>query len=238
MKLDILAFGAHPDDVELAASGTLLKHKAKGLSVGIVDLTRGERGTRGTAEDRDAEAATSSKILKLDARENLGLADAFFEVNSESKLKVIEAIRAYQPEIILAPAISDRHPDHTRGGKLLSECFFMSGLVKIETKRNGKIQKPWKAKQIFHYIQYRYANPDFVIDITDFMDTKMESIKAFKSQFYDPNSNEPKTLISSEGFFEYIKARSTEMGSIAGVRYGEGFQTEVGLHVKDIMSLV
>lgn len=235
MKLDILAFGAHPDDVELSASGTLMKHKAMGHKVGIVDLTRGERGTRGTAEDRDREAAASSEIMGLDARENLGLADAFFEINESSRLAVISAIRTYKPDIILAPAINDRHPDHSRAGKLLSESFFLSGLRKITSTRNGEEQEPWKAKQLYHYIQYRYATPDFVVDISDYIEKKMDCIKAFKTQFYDPNSEEPETLISSKGFFDYIRARSTEMGAIIGCAYGEGFQTEVGLKVNNLL---
>jgi N-acetylglucosamine malate deacetylase 1 len=234
MKLDILAFGVHPDDVELSAAGTLLKHKEAGLKIGIVDLTRGERGTRGTAEDRDREARDSSEILGLDARENLELMDAFFEINQESKLKVVEAIRAYRPEIILAPAKSDRHPDHTRGGQLLTDCFFLTGLAKIETKRNGEIQEPWKPKHLYQYIQYRYATPDFVVDISDQMDKKLEAVKAFRTQFYDPSSTESKTLISSEGFFEYVKARSIEMGSIVGCKYGEGFQSDLALKVSNL----
>lgn len=238
MKLDILAFGAHPDDVELAASGTLVKQIKQGKTAGIVDLTRGEMGTRGTAEDRDMEAVLSSNILGLSARENLRMEDAFFEINKDNKRKVIAAIRAYRPEVILAPALNDRHPDHTRAGQLLKECFFMAGLVKIETSRDGIKQDPWRPKRLFHYIQYRYAHPDFVVDITNEMDTKMEAIRAFKSQFYNPASSEPSTLISSEGFFDYIKARAIEMGSVIGTKYGEGFQSEQGIKVDDLIKLV
>jgi N-acetylglucosamine malate deacetylase 1 len=238
MKLDILAFGVHPDDVELSSGGTLLKHKEAGLKVGIVDLTRGERGTRGTAEDRDKEARNSAKILGLDARENLGLPDAFFEINKESKLLVVEAIRAYKPSIVLAPAISDRHPDHKRGGELVAQSIFLSGLIKIATERNGVNQEAWKPKQIYHYIQFRHAHPDFVVDISDQMERKMEAIKAFKSQFYDPDSKEAETLISSQGFMEYIKARSVEMGGIIGCKYGEGFQTEIALKVNNLMDVL
>lgn len=238
IKLDILAFGAHPDDVELAASGTLLKHKSLGLKVGIVDLTRGEMGTRGTASDRDIEAQDSAKILGLDARENLGLEDAFFEVNKENKIRVASAIRTYQPDIILAPAIKDRHPDHTNAGQLVAEAAFIAGLRKLETVKDGTSQDPWRPKRVFHYIQYNYRTPDFVIDISDHFDQKMDAIRAFKSQFYDPNSKEPETLISAKGFFDYVKARAVEMGSINGVKYGEGFESGTALQISNLKDLL
>ena len=183
MKLDVLAFGAHPDDVELSCSGTLLKLKEEGSKIGVVDLTMGELGTRGTLDTRKKESDASSKILNIDVRENLDLGDGWFENNQENKLKVIQAIRKYQPTIIFANAIDDRHPDHPRAAKLLNEAFFLSGLKKIETQDNGITQDIWRPKHLFHYIQYRYIKPDFVVDVTPYYETKMKAILSFKSQF-------------------------------------------------------
>lgn len=223
MKLDILAFGVHPDDVELSCSGVLLSEKLMGKKTGIVDLTQGELGTRGTAETRKEEAAVSAKILQVDVRENLGLADGFFKNDEEQQRKVITAIRKYQPEIILCNAPEDRHPDHGRSATLVEDAAFLSGLRKIETWEDGKLQEPWKPKYVFNYIQDRYLQPDFVIDISHVMDQKLESIKAFSTQFYNPYLNEPATYISTPDFLDSVIYRSKMMGKMIGVSYAEGF---------------
>lgn len=236
MKLDVLAFGAHPDDVELSCSGTLLKLKEEGSKVGVVDLTMGELGTRGTVDTRKKESDASSKILNIDVRENLDLGDGWFENNQENKLKVIQAIRKYQPTIIFANAIDDRHPDHPRAAKLLNEAFFLSGLKKIETQDNGITQDIWRPKHLFHYIQYRYIKPDFVVDVTPYYETKMKAILSFKSQFYEPGKKSD-TLISSKKFLDFIKGRSHEMGSSIQVEHGEGFTSAVPLQI-DLKTLL
>lgn len=236
MKLDVLAFGAHPDDVELSCSGTLLKLKEEGSKVGVVDLTMGELGTRGTVDTRKKESDASSKILNIDVRENLDLGDGWFENNQENKLKVIQAIRKYQPTIIFANAIDDRHPDHPRAAKLLDEAFFLSGLKKIETQDNGITQDIWRPKHLFHYVQYRYVKPDFVVDVTPYYETKMKAILSFKSQFYEPGK-ESDTLISSKKFLDFIKGRSHEMGSSIQVEHGEGFTSAVPLQI-DLKTLL
>jgi bacillithiol biosynthesis deacetylase BshB1 len=237
-NLDVLAFAAHPDDVELSCSGTLLKLKAQGKSVGIVDLTRGELGTRGTADIRDLESLASAQILDLDHRSNLDLGDGFFEESRENLEKVIVAIRSFRPSIIFANALSDRHPDHGRGGSLVRRASFLAGLRRIETISNGFSQEPWRAKALFHYIQFRYIEPDFVVDVTDYFDKKLEAIQAYKSQFYDPSSDEPATMISSKKFLDYISARGREMGAAIEKEFGEGFTTERTLEVKDIFNLI
>lgn len=236
MKLDVLAFGAHPDDVELSCSGTLLKLKEEGSKVGVVDLTMGELGTRGTVDTRKKESDSSSKILNIDVRENLDLGDGWFENNQENKLKVIQAIRKYQPTIIFANAIDDRHPDHPRAAKLLDEAFFLSGLKKIETQDNGITQDIWRPKHLFHYVQYRYVKPDFVVDVTPYYETKMKAILSFKSQFYEPGKKSD-TLISSKKFLDFIKGRSHEMGSSIQVEHGEGFTSAVPLQI-DLKTLL
>ncbi|MBR9860101.1 bacillithiol biosynthesis deacetylase BshB1 [bacterium] len=223
MKLDVLAFAAHPDDVELACSGTLIKLKKSGKRIGIVDLTEGEMGTRGTPEIRKAESKASSEIMGLDVRENLNLGDAWFEISKSNQLKVIESIRAYQPDIILVNAKNDRHTDHPKGGELVKQAAFLSGLAKVETEREGVKQDAWRPKHIFHYIQYLMDTPDFIVDISDEFETKMKAIQAYKSQFYNPESDEPKTLISSQEFLKYIEARARECGSAIESTYGEGF---------------
>ena len=219
MKLDILAFAAHPDDVELSASGTVLKHIAAGKKVGIIDLTQGELGSRGTKETRKEEAAASSEILGLSVRHNLKMADGFFDINEENKRMIIEQIRKYKPEIILANAVSDRHPDHGRAAKLVSESAFLSGLVKVNTALEGVIQEPHRPKAIYHYIQDYYMKPDLVVDITDYFDQKMQSILAFKTQFFDPNSSEPDTPISGKDFLEFVESRMREFGRPIGVKF-------------------
>lgn len=226
MKLDILAFAAHPDDVELSASGTVLKHIAAGKKVGIIDLTQGELGSRGTKDTRKEEAEASSEILGLSVRHNLKMADGFFENNEENKRLIIEQIRKYKPDIILANAVSDRHPDHGRAAALVSEATFLSGLVKVETKLEGVSQDPHRPAAIYHYIQDYYMKPNLVVDVTDFFDQKMQSILAFKTQFFDPDSSEPETPISGKDFLDFIESRMRQFGRPIGVKYAEGFTTE------------
>ncbi|MCA6449018.1 MAG: bacillithiol biosynthesis deacetylase BshB1 [Chitinophagaceae bacterium] len=226
MKLDILAFGVHPDDVELGCSGTLLAAIAEGKKVGVVDLTRGELGTRGTVETRREEAARAAEIMGIQVRENLGMADGFFQNDETNLRKVIEMIRKYQPSVILANAFEDRHPDHGRSAKLVADAAFLSGLRKIETYSDGQLQEVWKPAYVFHYIQDRFIAPSFVVDITPFMDKKMEAVLAYSTQFFNPDLNEPQTYISSSQFLETVKARALMMGKRIGVGYAEGFYTE------------
>jgi bacillithiol biosynthesis deacetylase BshB1 len=222
MKLDILVMAAHPDDAELSCAGTILKHIAAGKKVGIVDFTRGELGTRGTPEIRLQESADATKILGLQARENLGIRDGFFRNDEETQLKLIEVIRKYQPDIVLANALEDRHPDHGKGAQLAIDACFLSGLRQIKT---GDLPA-WRPAQVYHYIQDRYLEPDFVVDISSQWDQKVAAIRAFKSQFFDPNSAEPASYISSPDFLNFIQARAMEMGHKIGVKYGEGFQSQ------------
>ena len=222
MKLDILVMAAHPDDAELSCSGTILKHIAAGKKVGIVDFTRGELGTRGTPEIRLQESADATKILGLHARENLGIRDVFFRNDEETQLKLIEVIRKYQPEVVLANALEDRHPDHGKGAQLAIDACFLSGLRQIKT---GDLPA-WRPTQLYHYIQDRYLEPDFVVDISAHWDQKESAIHAFKSQFFDPSSTEPASYISSPDFLHFIQARAMEMGHKIGVKYGEGFQSQ------------
>jgi bacillithiol biosynthesis deacetylase BshB1 len=223
MKLDILAFAAHPDDVELSCSATIAKHISKGFKVGIVDLTKGELGTRGTAETRKSESEAATQILGINAREQLDLGDGVFENNHETRLALIEMIRKYQPDIVLCNAPSDRHPDHGRAGKLEADACFFSGLAKIKTSHQGVEQEAWRPRVVYHYIQDYYLKPDFVVDVTEFVPIKMEAVKAFKTQFYDPNSSEPETPIAKKDFFDFILGRMKEMGREAGAEYAEGF---------------
>jgi len=238
LKLDILVMAVHPDDAELGCSGTILKEISIGRKVGILDFTRGELGTRGSAEIRDQEAAESSKIMGLSARENLAFRDGFFNNDEEHQIKIVEVIRRYQPDIVLANAIDDRHPDHGRASKLAVDACFLSGLRKIPTfEKNGSQQKEWRPKQLLHYIQDRYIEPDFVIDITDFWELKEQAIRAFKSQFFDPNSSDPSSYISSPEFLDFIESRSREMGHKIGVKYGEGFTSYRTLGVNSVFDL-
>lgn len=237
MKLDILVLAAHPDDAEISCGGTIAKHIASGKKVGVVDLTRGELGTRGTAEIRDQEAAASSKILGLSARENLGLRDGFFQNSEADQLKVVAAIRKYQPEIVLTNAVHDRHPDHGRASELVYQSTFLSGLIKVETKSDGKVQSPWRPKNVYHFIQSLYIQPDFVVDVSEFWDKKVEALRAFKSQFYDPSSKEPETFISNPGFMKLIDSRGQELGYTIGVKYGEGFTVRRHLGVGNLFDL-
>jgi bacillithiol biosynthesis deacetylase BshB1 len=238
MKLDILAFAAHPDDVELAASGTLLAHIALGKKVGIIDLTRGELGTRGTAELRDKEAIESSKILGIHARENLKMRDGFFVKDEMHLLKVIEMIRKYQPEIVIANSEFDRHIDHGRAGDLVHDACFLSGLIKIETSHNNQAQQAWRPKAVYHYIQDYYTKPDVIFDITSHFETKLKSIAAFSSQFFIGGLNEPETPISSKDFWEFIEARARQFGRLINTTYGEGFTVKRPIGSKDLTTLL
>jgi bacillithiol biosynthesis deacetylase BshB1 len=237
MKVDILAFAAHPDDIELSASGTLMQQIALGKTVAIVDLTQGELGSRGTIETRYSEAAEASTIMGISARNNLKLADGFFEQNEQSLRLIIEQIRYFQPEIVLANAVEDRHPDHSKAAKLVSESCFLAGLRKIETSYNGATQEAHRPKVVYHYIQDHFIKPDFVVDVSPFVERKIEAIKAYKTQFFDPNSLEPATPISGEEFFDFIKGRMLQFGRSIGVKYAEGFTIERPIGVKNLDDL-
>ena len=237
MKLDILAFGAHPDDIELSCSGLLLVEKKNGKKTGVIDLTEGELGSRGDAITRKEESAQASKILGVSVRENLGLEDGFFVNDETHQLEIIKMIRKYQPEIVLCNAIADRHIDHEKGSKLVSDACFLSGLTKIETKLNGKKQMYYRPKLVYHYIQWQTIEPDFVVDVSDFMDVKMKAVKAYKTQFYNPNSNEPNTPITSKNFLDSIEYRAMDLGRLVGVEYAEGFTVERYLTVNSLSDL-
>lgn len=238
MKLDILAIGAHPDDVELGCGATLAKEISKGKKVGILDLTRGELGTRGTAQTRDVEATEAAAILGVMVRENLGFADGFFVNDKTHQLEIIKIIRKYQPEIVLCNALDDRHIDHGKGSKLVSDACFLSGLVKIETSINNKTQLPWRPKQVYHYIQWKPIEPDVVVDVSGFMDAKMKAVLAYKTQFYDANSKEPETPISSKNFTDSIEYRARDLGRLIGVEYAEGFNVERYPAVNSLFDLI
>jgi bacillithiol biosynthesis deacetylase BshB1 len=237
-KLDILAFGAHPDDVELGCGGTLLGAIAEGKKVGVIDLTKGELGTRGTTSQRLKEAQLASEVMGLTIRENLGMADGFFLNDKEHQFAIIETIRRFQPTIIFCNAPEDRHPDHGRAASLVEEASFLSGLSKIKTTHNGVEQEAWRPTQVFHYIQSRSLTPNFVVDISAHMDKKMESILAHSSQFYDPNSNEPETFISGTAFLEFVKGRAKELGQQIGVQYAEGFITKKLLGIGSLDAII
>lgn len=226
MKLDILAFGAHPDDVELGCAGTIAKEVSLGKSVGIIDLTRGELGTRGSVPLRDKEAQDAARILGVKVRENLNFADGFFQNDKNHQLEIIKMIRKYRPEIVLCNAIDDRHIDHPKGSRVVSDACFLSGLMRIETQYEGENQQAWRPKVVYHYIQWKNITPDFVVDITGFMDKKLEATLAYKSQFFDADSNEPQTPITSQNFLESIAYRAKDLGRLVGVDCAEGFTTE------------
>jgi bacillithiol biosynthesis deacetylase BshB1 len=241
MKLDILAIAVHPDDAELGCAGTLMMEKLKGKKVGVVDLTRGELGTRGSAEIRAIESAKAAAIMQLDVRENLGMADGFFSNDEMHQKRLIRAIRKYQPEIVLANALSDRHPDHGRAGHLIRDACFLSGLRKIETlDENQVLQSYWRPKQVFHYIQDRFYDPSFVYDVTPVFERKLESIRAYSSQFYssDYTSTEPQTYISGPEFLTSVIGRHQMLGKMAGVAYAEGFITEKMIGVNNFDSFI
>ncbi len=238
MKVDILAFGAHPDDVELGCGGTLSKLISEGKTVAVVDLTQGELGTRGTNLTRSEEAAEGAKIMGVAARENLKMRDGFLLNTEEHQMQIVKMIRKYQPEIVFANSIDDRHPDHAKASKLVSDACFLSGLIKIETELENENQTVWRPKQVFNYIQWKYITPDFVIDISDFMDKKIEACLAYKTQFYDPNSKEPMTPISSKDFLESLTYRAQDLGRLSGVSFAEGFTTEKLLAFKNFEGII
>lgn len=237
MKLDILAIGVHPDDVELSCAGTLLKHLALGKKCGILDLTCGELGTRGSGELRLEESANAAKILGVHVRDNLKMADGFFKNDFSHQLEIIKKIREYQPEIVLCNAPADRHPDHGRSAALVSEACFYSGLIRIETHHNGIQQQQWRPKALYHYIQDRMLKPDFVVDVTDFFEKKMEAIRAFKSQFYDPESKEPESPISIKNFLDFVEGKMRVLGRDAGFEFAEGFTVERSIGIKNLFDI-
>jgi N-acetylglucosamine malate deacetylase 1 len=238
MKLDILAFGAHPDDVELGCGGTLAKEVALGKKVGIIDLTRGELGTRGSVAIRNQEAINAAKILGASVRDNLDMRDGFFVNDEVHQLKIIETIRKYQPEIVICNAIDDRHIDHGKGSKLVSDACFLSGLVKIESFHDQEKQTVWRPKLVYHYIQWKNIVPDFVVDISAFNTQRVEAILAHKSQFYNSESNEPETLIASKNFLESLNYRPQDFGRLIGTDYAEGFTVERYVGVKSLSDLI
>jgi bacillithiol biosynthesis deacetylase BshB1 len=238
MKTDILAFGAHPDDVELGCGGTIAKLISEGKTIVIVDLTKGELGTRGTDQTRKEEATEAARILGVAARENLGLKDGFLVNSEEYQMEIVKMIRKYQPEIVLANAIDDRHPDHAKAAKLVSDACFLSGLRKIETVLEGGIQEVWRPKQIFHYIQWKEIQPEFVIDISEHLEKKLEACMAFKTQFYDPASKEPVTPIATKDFYESLTYRAQNLGRLSGVAYAEGFTTEKLIAMKNFDGII
>jgi bacillithiol biosynthesis deacetylase BshB1 len=238
MKLDILAFGAHPDDVELGCGGTIAKEIALGKKVGIVDLTRGELGTRGSVEIRNQESAAAAKILGVSIRENLDMRDGFFVNDEAHQVEIIKMLRKYKPEIVICNAIDDRHIDHGKGSQLVSDACFLSGLMKIETEIEGIRQQAWRPKLVYHYMQWKNITPDFVVDISGFNEKRVEAILAYSSQFYNPNSNEPETLIASKNFLESLNYRAQDLGRLIGTDYAEGFTVERYLAVNSLSDLM
>ena len=238
MKLDILAFGAHPDDVELGCGATIAKEVSLGKKVGIVDLTQGELGTRGSATLRMIEANKAAEIMGVSVRENLKFSDGFFTNDKKHQLEIIKMIRKYKPDVVLCNAIDDRHIDHGKGSKLVSDACFLSGLIKIETTVDGEIQEKWRPNQVYHYIQWKNIEPDFVIDITGFIEKKTEAVLAYGSQFFDPNSKEPETPITSKNFIDSINYRARDLGRLIGVDHAEGFTSERYVAVKNLDKLI
>lgn len=238
MKLDIVAFGAHPDDVELGCGGTITKEISLGKKVGIIDLTRGELGTRGSVEIRNQESANAAKILGVQVRENLDMRDGFFLNDESHQLEIIKMLRKYKPEIVLCNAIDDRHIDHGKGSQLVSDACFLSGLMKIETELNGEKQEAWRPKLVYHYMQWKNITPDFVVDISGFNEKRIEAILAYSSQFYDPNSDEPETPIASKNFLESLNYRAQDLGRLIGTDYAEGFTVERYLAVNSLGNLI
>ncbi len=238
MKLDILAIGAHPDDVELGCGATVAKAVESGKKVGIIDLTRGELGTRGSAEIRDHEAKNAAKILGVTLRENLAFADAFFLNDKAHQIEIIKMIRKYQPDIVLCNAIDDRHIDHSKASKLVSDACFLSGLRKIETQIDNQTQEVWRPKLVYHYIQWKNIEPDFVVEVNDYIDKKIEAVMAYKSQFYNPNSNEPTSPIATKNFKESISYRARDLGRLINKDYAEGFTVERLAAVENLTDLI
>jgi N-acetylglucosamine malate deacetylase 1 len=238
MKLDVLAFGVHPDDVELSCGGVLLVEKRQGKKTGIIDLTQGELGTRGTAETRYTEATEAAKILEVDVRENLKMADGFFENNELNQRKIVETLRKYKPEIVLCNAPTDRHPDHGRSAKLVADASFLSGLQKVESQLNGEKQLAWRPKYVLNYIQDRLLIPNFVLDVTDVFEQKLESIKAYKTQFNSQKDDGQQTYISTPDFLDSVIYRHKWFGKMIGVKYAEGFISEKTIGFKNFDALI
>lgn len=238
IKLDILAFGAHPDDVELGCGGTIAKEISLGKKVGIIDLTRGELGTRGSAEIRDREAVKAGEILGATIRENLRMRDGFFRNDEEHQIQIIQMIRKYRPEIVLCNAIDDRHIDHGKGARLVADACFLSGLRRIESALDGHNQDAWRPKNVFHYIQWKTLKPDFIVDITGFNDKRIEAIMAYDSQFYNPDTKEPETPIATKNFLDSLKYRAQDLGRLIGVDYAEGFISDRPVAVNNLDSLI
>lgn len=239
MKVNILAITAHPDDAELSCAGTLIAHHKMGYTTGVLDLTRGEMGTRGTPEQRKQEAEAAARIMNLAVRDNLEFKDSFFENDREHQLRVIEKIRLYQPDIVITNALYDRHPDHGRGARLVEESVFKSGLKMVETRGpEGDLQAPWRPRQLYFAIQSTSLEPDFFVDVSEAQEQKMEAVRAYRSQFYDPNSQEPATYISKPEFMEMIEARAREYGQRIGVRFAEGFITKQAMGIRDFSHLI
>lgn len=238
MKVDFLAFGAHPDDVEMSCGGTIIKLISEGKKVAVVDLTEGELGTRGTAQTRFEEAREATRLMGISARENLMMTDGFLENSREYQMRIVKMIRKYRPEVVFSNAVSDRHPDHAKASKLVSDACFISGLKKIETQLDGEAQEYWRPKHIFNYIQWRDLKPDFVIDITGFLDQKIKACMAYKTQFYDPDSTEPMTPIATKDFLESLTYRAQNLGRQSGVDYAEGFTAEKMIAMKNFEGIV
>ena len=237
MKLDILAFGAHPDDVEISMGGTILHYVSEGKKVGIVDLTEGELGTRGTVESRYAEAEAASQFMGIESRVNLQMKDAFFQHNEENLLKIIEQIRRFKPEIVFANSITDRHPDHGKGSKLVAEAAYLSGLSKIKSTWNGAEQEAFRPRLVLHYIQDYHIIPSIVFDVSSFMEKKIKAIKCYKTQFYDPTSTEPETPISGKDFLDFLSGRMKEFGRPIAAEYAEGFTCSKFMGITDLFKL-
>jgi bacillithiol biosynthesis deacetylase BshB1 len=239
MKLDVLAIGSHPDDVELGCSGTLINEVKKGKKVGIVDLTQGELGTRGTVQTRYDEAANAAKIMGITVRENLKMRDGFFKNDEEHQMQLVRILRKYKPEIVIGNILEDRHPDHGRGGWLTYDACFFSGLRQVKTTGDdGQEQEKWRPKLLLHYIQDRFYEPDIITDVTEVWEQRMAAIRAYKTQFYDPNSDEPQSYLSSPEFIEALTARARLLGKRIGVKYGEGFLSKKSIGIKDLDSLI
>jgi bacillithiol biosynthesis deacetylase BshB1 len=239
MKLDVLAIGVHPDDVELGCSGTLIKEVKRGKKAGVIDLTQGELGTRGTIETRSQEAEEAARIMGVSVRENLKMRDGFFQNDEAHQLQLIQAIRKYQPEIIIGNILEDRHPDHGRAGQLIYDACFLSGLKQVKTKNEeGREQEKWRPKQLLHYLQDRFYEPDVIVDITEVWDQRLQSIKAYKTQFHNPGSNEDETYISSPEFLESVIARARLLGKRIGVRFAEGFISKKSIGINNLDALI
>ena len=237
IKLDILAIGAHPDDVELGCAGTIAKEISKGKKVGIIDLTRGELGTKGDANTRDTESNDAANLLGVEFRENLNFLDCFFSNDKEHQLKLVEVIRKYKPDLVICNAVQDRHIDHSKAAKLVTDACFLSGLKKIETTYDSISQDPWRPVNVYHYIQWNNNEPDFVVDISDFIKNKLDAVMCYKSQFYDPNDNSEVTPISTKNFLDSIEYRARDLGRLTGVEYAEGFnalRTPIVNHISDL----